>query len=141
MAVMTEIKLCVIYFIITFLGRTIAWKTMLDEYLIDQNINDECLQQDTQRKENNFNPTNVRECREGIFVEPMRWMGGNILILSHDGSTQKINCGKCNSKVGKFGWLKSVSCGCGVMVAPPGFLIYISRVDRCTMLKNVEASI
>ena len=83
-----------------------------------------------------------QHCRHGIFVEPMKWMGNkNSSVIKAATSSEKIYCGKCNSKVGSFGWLSSIPCPCGTTMGPPGFYIQMSRVDRCTMVKEIEASI
>ncbi len=50
----------------------------------------------------------------------------------------RLHCLKCDNKLGTFSWEGSVSCGCGGSMAP-GFLLNLSRIDKCTMRKDVEA--
>ena len=93
-------------------------------------------------RDENYSGEAHTKCRQVIFVEPMRWMATKTpAFITNGSSSEKIFCGKCNSKVGTFNWSNGVSCPCGVAIGPPGFLIQISRVDRCTMLKDIEASI
>lgn len=125
--------------------RILTWQMKLNEYLQGQQ-NNEYLQDDAIQfhEENAGQRNNIDECKQGIFVEPMKWMGCRILatVAANDASSwDKLNCGKCNAKVGTFAWQRAISCACGLAIAPPGFLINASRVDRCTMLKDVEASI
>ena len=128
-----------------FIGtKAISWQNMLDEYVQSNHNSDQDIHQDTSTQFERQNNIKQRtdECSQSIFVEPMKWMGSKNLAFTNSGSlSEKIFCGKCNSKVGTFGWLNGVSCPCGVVMGPPGFLIQMSRIDRCTMLKDVEASI
>ena len=116
---------------------------MLSDHLDMEGIGETCpesrLSLHYERKKH---PDNCHQCRQGIFVEPMKWMGSkNSAFVNGGTATEKILCERCNSKVGAFGWLNSVPCPCGVVMGPPGFFIQMSRVDRCTMVKEVEASI
>ena len=79
------------------------------------------------------------ECRQGIFIEPQAWMGPKLMTSTKE--VERLNCMKCNSRVGTFSWEIPVSCSCGIIFEPPSFHINASRVDKCTMHKDVEASI
>ena len=75
------------------------------------------------------------ECKEGLFLEPLPWMGKVFSSLS-----DRLHCSKCNSKLGSFSWLGHVSCGCGGTMSP-GIYVNVNRVDRCSMLKEVEVNL
>ena len=116
---------------------------MLEEYLelkdIDRHHNDLEL---SLKKSSNKDIDYPEQCKQGIFVEPMKWMGSrNTAFVNGDSISEKLYCEKCNSKIGGFAWSKSIVCSCGIEMGPPGFYIQISRVDRCTMIKEVEVSI
>ena len=112
---------------------------MLDRYLNDRE--GPGADHDTNLSSWNDSCSN-KPCDKGIFVEPMKWMGSrNESFIKGGISSEKIYCEKCNSKVGTFAWVNSVSCPCGTFMGPPGFLMQMSRVDRCSMIKDVEASI
>ena len=76
-----------------------------------------------------------RECRQGIFVEPVKWMAG---LFVGSGLADKLHCFKCRNKIGSYSWVGKVPCGCGGSMTP-GLVINLNRVDKCTMLKEVEA--
>ena len=80
------------------------------------------------------------ECRNGIFVEPVRWMNGLFVANGKSGLAEKLRCPKCKSKIGSFSWVGRVQCGCGGGLAP-GFIINLSKVDKCTMFKEIEADL
>ena len=116
---------------------------MLDRYLNLENACSQIQTQDTEiQYEEKFNCGKHQQCTQGIFVEPMKWMSTrNPAFMNIEKNLEKIHCEKCNTKVGSFGWLNSIPCPCGVVMGPPGFLIQLSRVDRCAMVKVIEASI
>ena len=76
-----------------------------------------------------------KECKNGIFVEPLKWMDKALVSMG-----DKLKCDKCGAKLGSFSWTNSISCSCGTKFSP-GFLINLNRVDRCTMLKEIEANV
>ncbi|TRY78194.1 hypothetical protein TCAL_06766 [Tigriopus californicus] len=78
----------------------------------------------------------LRECQQGVFFEPLMWMGK---IFSTTLS-EKLHCNKCLYKLGSYSWVGTVQCACGGGTTP-GFLLNLNRVDRCTMLKVVEADL
>lgn len=78
----------------------------------------------------------LRECRQGIFLEPLMWMGR----LFSTSLSEKLHCNKCHYKLGSYSWVGKVQCACGGGTTP-GFLINLNRVDRCTMLKVVEVDL
>jgi len=75
------------------------------------------------------------ECKHGVFVEPVRWMEA-----AFRGVSGRLCCSRCGGKLGAFSWSCEVMCACGA-VASPGFVVHLSRVDVCTMLKEVEADV
>lgn len=74
-------------------------------------------------------------CRDGIFVEPVRWMEKAFQTLSG-----KLHCPKCGGKVGSYSWTDTVNCSCAAKMSP-AFHLSLKRVDRCTMVKELEADI
>lgn len=74
-------------------------------------------------------------CAEIIFIEPLAWMS--------DISKQtqgKLNCPKCQSKLGNFTWINSCNCPCGKNVSPAFYLIP-SKVELTHAVKNVEITV
>lgn len=80
-------------------------------------------------------PAPLGDCKEGLFLEPLPWMTKVFSSFS-----DRLHCSKCNSKLGSFSWLSSVSCPCGGSMSP-GIYINVNRVDRCSMLKEVEVNL
>lgn len=72
------------------------------------------------------------QCKKAVFSEPLRWMGKAFSDI-----TGKLHCGKCGQKVGSFDWCDAVHCPCGASMTP-GFVLIMSKVDRCIMVKDVE---
>ena len=122
--------------------KSITWESMLKESIDVESRYEKNADADSSIEQTRSDYDCHQNCRHGIFVEPMKWMGSrNPAFINGGTSSEKIHCEKCNSKVGIFGWLNSISCPCGVLMGPPGFFIQMSRVDKCTMVKEVEASI
>lgn len=74
-------------------------------------------------------------CKEIIFIEPLAWM--------HDIAKQtqgKLNCPKCQSKLGNFTWINSCNCPCGKNVSPAFYLVP-SKVELSHSVQNVEMTI
>lgn len=62
-----------------------------------------------------------------IFTEPLNWMKDK--ILENDDSLQgRLDCYKCNSKVGNYNW-KGGRCSCGKWMIPSIYL-YKSKVNQ-----------
>jgi len=61
-------------------------------------------------------------CTKAFFVVPMNWMvlGGEL--------KGKLQCPKCDSKVGAFDWVQNVKCPCNASFLPSFYLI-ASKVD------------
>ena len=77
-------------------------------------------------------------CQQGLFVQPHDWMR----IDPHGGGVERLNCQKCNARVGTYSLSRpGVSCACGATMEHPSFIINTSKVDKCTMRKNIEAII
>ncbi|XP_055302217.1 dual specificity protein phosphatase MPK-4 [Sitodiplosis mosellana] len=76
-----------------------------------------------------------RRCKEILFIEPLAWM------LDIGKQTQgKLNCPKCQSKLGNFSWVNSVNCPCGKNVSPAFYLVP-SKVELTHSVQNVEITI
>lgn len=74
-------------------------------------------------------------CAEIIFIEPLAWM------LDINKQTQgKLNCPKCQSKLGNFTWINSCNCPCGKNVSPAFYLIP-SKVELTHTVQNVEITV
>lgn len=74
-------------------------------------------------------------CKEILFIEPLAWM------LDIGKQTQgKLNCPKCNSKLGNFTWINSCNCPCGKNVSPAFYLVP-SKVELTHSVQNVEVTI
>lgn len=74
-------------------------------------------------------------CKEIIFVEPLIWM--------HDIAKQtqgKLNCPKCQSKLGNFTWINSCNCPCGKNISPAFYLVP-SKVELTHTVQNVEITV
>lgn len=76
-----------------------------------------------------------RRCKEILFIEPLAWM------LDIGKKTQgKLNCPKCQSKLGNFTWINSCNCPCGKNVSPAFYLVP-SKVELTHSVKNVESTV
>ncbi|XP_053952146.1 dual specificity protein phosphatase MPK-4 [Anastrepha ludens] len=74
-------------------------------------------------------------CRSILFVEPISWMRN----ISH--STQgRLNCPKCDQKVGNFSWINGCQCPCGEEISPAFYLIP-SRVELSKAVQNVQTTL
>lgn len=74
-------------------------------------------------------------CTEIIFIEPLAWM------TDISKQTQgKLNCPKCQSKLGNFTWINSCNCPCGKNVSPAFYLIP-SKVELTHAVQNVEMTV
>lgn len=78
--------------------------------------------------------SSARLCSDTIFVEPMSWMS---VGQSESG---KINCPKCQSKLGSFSWTMGCQCQCGAKVSP-AFYFVPSKIDYSGFLQNVQATV
>lgn len=76
-----------------------------------------------------------RRCKEILFIEPLAWM------LDIGKQTQgKLNCPKCQSKLGNFTWINSCNCPCGKNVSPAFYLVP-SKVELTHSVQNVEITV
>ena len=105
----------------------ITWPKMLTKLLQTETAEDS--QKIIFSKENN--------CKGGLFLEPLQWMNVCHAAVSEN---QTLQCSKCHTKLGSFSWGSSIKCGCGAAMAP-AFFVHLSKVDKCTMHKEIEAVI
>lgn len=74
-------------------------------------------------------------CKEILFIEPLAWM------VDVCKQTQgKLNCPKCQSKLGNFTWINGCNCPCGKNVSPAFYLVP-SKVELSHSVKNVEITV
>lgn len=77
----------------------------------------------------------AQRCQEIIFIEPLAWM------IDIAKQTQgKLNCPKCQSKLGNFTWINSCNCPCGKNIAPAFYLVP-SKVELTHSVQNVEITV
>lgn len=74
-------------------------------------------------------------CKEIIFIEPLIWMH-NIAKQTQG----KLNCPKCQSKLGNFTWINSCDCPCGRNISPAFYLVP-SKVELTHTVQNVEITV
>lgn len=79
--------------------------------------------------------TTVEVCNKTYFIEPLAWMPD----ITHN-VEGKLNCPKCNSKLGSFSWISGCQCPCGSKIAPAFYLVP-SKVDWSNAVQNVESTI
>lgn len=76
-----------------------------------------------------------QRCKEILFIEPIAWM------VNIGKQTQgKLNCPKCQSKLGNFTWINSCNCPCGKNVSPAFYLVP-SKVELTHSVQNVEITV
>lgn len=76
-----------------------------------------------------------RRCKEILFIEPLAWMS------DVGKQTQgKLNCPKCQSKLGNYTWINSCQCPCGKNVSPAFYLVP-SKVELTHSVQNVEITV
>lgn len=76
-----------------------------------------------------------RRCKEILFIEPLAWMTD--IAKQTQG---KLNCPKCQSKLGNFTWINSCNCPCGKNVSPAFYLVP-SKVELTHSVQNVEITV
>lgn len=74
-------------------------------------------------------------CREILFVEPIAWMAD--VCKQTQG---KLNCPKCQSKLGNFTWINACNCPCGKQVSPAFYLVP-SKVELSRSVQNVQVTV
>lgn len=76
-----------------------------------------------------------QRCKEILFIEPLAWM------IDIGKQTQgKLNCPKCQSKLGNYTWINSCNCPCGKNVSPAFYLVP-SKVELTHSVQNVEITV
>uniref|UniRef100_A0A0A9XAB3 Dual specificity protein phosphatase 12 n=1 Tax=Lygus hesperus TaxID=30085 RepID=A0A0A9XAB3_LYGHE len=94
-----------------FSGRRMSWKRSSDDFRHEE------------------------YCKQIYFIEPLAWMKN--ALHSVEG---KLNCPKCNNKLGSFSWVMGCQCPCGSKVAPAFYLVP-SKVEWSNMVKNVQVTL
>lgn len=74
-------------------------------------------------------------CTKTYFIEPLAWMSD----ISHN-IEGKLNCPKCNAKLGSFSWTSGCQCPCGTNIAPAFYLVP-SKVDWSNAVQNVLVTV
>ncbi|CAD6234200.1 GSCOCG00007645001-RA-CDS [Cotesia congregata] len=85
------------------------------------------------KKDGTSNSTEA--CTKTHFIEPLAWMRD--IIHNVEG---KLNCPKCETKLGSFSWISGCQCPCGAKVAPAFYLVP-SKVDWSNVVQNVLVTI
>ncbi|KAM7350202.1 dual specificity protein phosphatase MPK-4 [Cochliomyia hominivorax] len=77
----------------------------------------------------------IAYCQSILFVEPIAWM-------QHiSNNTQgRLNCPKCEQKVGNYSWINGCQCPCGEEVSPAFYLIP-SKVELSKAVQNVQTTL
>ncbi|XP_034949436.1 dual specificity protein phosphatase MPK-4 isoform X2 [Chelonus insularis] len=70
-------------------------------------------------------------CTKTYFIEPLAWMPD--IMHNVEG---KLNCPKCETKLGSYSWVSGCQCPCGTKIAPAFYLIP-SKVDWSNAVQNV----
>lgn len=85
--------------------------------------------------EKSINGETQLRCKEILFIEPLAWM------IDIGKQTQgKLNCPKCQSKLGNFTWINSCNCPCGKNISPAFYLVP-SKVELTHTVQNVEITV
>lgn len=74
-------------------------------------------------------------CDKIYFVEPLAWMPD--ITHSVEG---KLNCPKCNTKLGSYSWISGSQCPCGSKIAPAFYLVP-SKLDWSNAVQNVQVTV
>lgn len=74
-------------------------------------------------------------CDKIYFVEPLAWMPD----ITH-AVEGKLNCPKCNTKLGSFSWIAGIQCPCGSKIAPAFYLVP-SKLDWSNVVQNVQVTV
>ncbi|XP_012270303.1 dual specificity protein phosphatase MPK-4 [Orussus abietinus] len=77
----------------------------------------------------------TERCTKTYFIEPLAWMPD--IMHAVDG---KLNCPKCNTKLGSFSWIAGSQCPCGSKMAPAFYLVP-SKVDWSNAVQNVQVTV
>lgn len=77
----------------------------------------------------------VELCDKIYFVEPLAWMPD----ITH-AVEGKLNCPKCNTKLGSFSWIAGSQCPCGSKIAPAFYLVP-SKLDWSNIVQNVQVTV
>lgn len=80
-------------------------------------------------------PTRVELCDKIYFVEPLAWMPD----ITHT-VEGKLNCPKCNTKLGSYSWISGSQCPCGSKIAPAFYLVP-SKLDWSNVVQNVQVTV
>ncbi|XP_032666703.1 dual specificity protein phosphatase MPK-4-like [Odontomachus brunneus] len=77
----------------------------------------------------------VELCNKIYFVEPLAWMPD----ITH-AVEGKLNCPKCNTKLGSYSWIAGSQCPCGSKIAPAFYLVP-SKLDWSNVVQNVQVTV
>lgn len=106
--------------------------TMSPKHLLER-VNTLCISSTSEKS--SADDLAAQRCQEILFIEPLAWM------LNISKQTQgKLNCPKCQSKLGNFTWINSCNCPCGKNIAPAFYLVP-SKVELTHSVQNVEITV
>lgn len=114
----------------TFLSyrcKRCRFKLFDDRQIINHNEESENQNYEIKKKSEFYAKSNNQSdkkklCEKEIFIEPIEWFKNRL-----DDITGKINCPKCDLKIGSFDWSGS-KCVCGAWITP-SFHIAKSKID------------
>lgn len=107
---------------------------MAPKGLLDR-MNALCMHSNSEKSSGCEPESAQRRCKEILFIEPLAWM------VDIAKQTQgKLNCPKCQSKLGNFTWINSCNCPCGKNVSPAFYLVP-SKVELTHSVQNVEITV
>uniref|UniRef100_A0A0C9PJ41 Dusp12_0 protein n=1 Tax=Fopius arisanus TaxID=64838 RepID=A0A0C9PJ41_9HYME len=74
-------------------------------------------------------------CDKIYFIEPIAWMPD--ILHNVEG---KLNCPKCEAKLGSFSWISGCQCPCSTKIAPAFYLVP-SKVEWSNAVQNVLVTV
>ncbi|KAK9499142.1 hypothetical protein O3M35_003645 [Rhynocoris fuscipes] len=118
-------------------GRRLSWKRacIADEAAGSWVSDAGLIQTNSKQDEQQETSVQLKLCQQIYFVEPLAWMK-NVTHCEQG----RLNCPKCDYKLGSFSWIMGCQCPCGSKMAPAFYLIP-SKVEWSNMVKNIQITL